>query len=53
MGELGESVLKAGGIEIWSSGNGLGEGYAVTSLSANSGRAFAFEELRAILPEIV
>ena len=53
MGESGERVLKAGGIEIWSLGTELGEGYGVTSLSANSGRAFAFEELRAILPEIV
>ena len=31
MVELGESVLKAGGIEIWSLGNGLEEGYGVTA----------------------
>ena len=48
---MGERVLKAGGIEIWSSGNELGDG--VTSLSATSRGALAFEELRAILPEVV
>jgi hypothetical protein len=26
LGEMGERVLKAGGIEMWSLGNGLGEG---------------------------
>ena len=31
LGETGESVLKAGGIEMWSWGNGLEEGYGVTS----------------------
>ena len=30
LGELGGGVLKAGGIEIWSSGNGLREGEGVT-----------------------
>src|ERR1035438_4599479 len=31
LGEMGEKVLKARGIEIWSLGNGLEEGYGVTA----------------------